>query len=265
LFGGLTALIFITIFRWLLLKWRVVDDTDETKKTEQTIIVATPEEFNEVTALMQQTGLKERIMGRVAPNEVKENSLGNIENLQTILKIITIREIIFCKGYLSYASIINTIQQLPKNVGVRFHAFGSHSIVGSDSKNTSGQFVSTDDTFQLNYAYQKRMKRLVDVGISFIILFTFPIHIFFIGLKSIRNAVMVLMGKKTWISYSQPKRWLPALPPGVLTTTGFPVKFSHPANRETANLIDHWYAKNYDWTQDVKIIIKNYKRLGGKS
>jgi hypothetical protein len=265
LFGGLTALVFITVFRWLLLKWRLVDYTDETKKQQQTIIVATQEEFKEVKELMRKSGLKERIMGRVAPNKVKEDALGTIEDLKTLLDSITIREIIFCKGYLSYATIINTVQQLPKDVFVRFHAFGSHSIVGSDSKDSSGEFVSVDGNFKLTHPYQKRMKRLLDIFISLFILATFPVHIVFAGVKSISNAATVLAGKKTWVSYSQPKNWLPSLPHGILTTTGFPVKFSHPANRETANLIDHWYAKNYDWTQDLKIIIKSYRRLGGRS
>jgi GT2 family glycosyltransferase len=265
LFGGLTALVLITVFRWLLLKWRVVDDTNEVKKQQQTIIVATPEEFKEIKELMQRSGLKERIMGRVAPNGIKEDSLGTIEHLKTLLESIKIREIIFCKGYLSYSTIINRIQELPQNVYLRFHAFGSQSIVGSDSKDTSGESMSADGNFQLTYAYHKRMKRLLDIGISISILATFPIHLFVIGLKSVQNASLVLIGKKTWISYSHPKNWLPSLKPGVLTTTGFPVKFPHPANRETANLIDHWYAKNYDWKQDLRIIIKNYHRLGGRA
>jgi lipopolysaccharide/colanic/teichoic acid biosynthesis glycosyltransferase len=109
------------------------------------------------------------------------------------------------------------------------------------------------------------MKRLLDISVSLFILFTFPVHILLIKPKSLRNAATVLTGRKTWISYCHPKNWLPDLQPGILTTTGSPVKFPHPSSRETANLIDHWYAKNYDWTQDLKIIIKNYKRLGGRS
>lgn len=265
LFGGLTAILFITLFRWLLLKWGLVENSDETKKQHQTIIVATSREFAEVKELMVRSGLKDRIMGRVAANGIREDALGTIDHLKTLAESMRIREVIFCKGYLSYSTIINTIQELPPNLSVRFHAYGSESIVGSDSKNTAGEFVSPTGNFQITQPYQKRMKRLLDISISLFILFTFPVHILLIKPKSLRNAATVLTGRKTWISYSHPKNWLPDLQPGILTTTGSPVKFPHPSSRETANLIDHWYAKNYDWTQDLKIIIKNYKRLGGRS
>jgi hypothetical protein len=263
-FGGLAASILVTTFRWLLLKYRIVDDTDEAKKQHQTVVVSTADEFKEVRELMRKSGLKDRIMGRIASDGVVENALGAIEHLKTLLESLTIKEIIFCKGHLSYATIIEIVQQLPRNIGVRFHACGSHSIVGSDSKDAAGHFVSLDGSFQLTNAYQKRMKRLLDISLSLFILVTFPIHILFVGLKCIHNALVVLLGRKTWISYSQPRNWLPSLPPGVLTTTGFPVNLVHP-NRETANLIDHWYAKNYDWTQDLKLIVRHYNHLGGRA
>jgi hypothetical protein len=265
LFGGLTASLFITLFRWLLLRWGLVESTDEIKKQQQTIIVAPFNEFVEVKELMVRSGLKDRILGRVATNGLREDALGTIDQLKTLTESMRIREIIFCKGHLSYSTIINTIQQLPQNVSVRFHAYGSESIVGSDSKNSTGEFVSANANFQITQPYHKRMKRVLDISISLFILVTFPIHLLFIRQKPLRNAATVLFGRKTWISYSHPKNWLPVLQPGILTTTGFPVKFPYPANRETANLIDHWYAKNYDWTEDLKIIIKNYKRLGGRS
>lgn len=263
LFGGLTALLFITLFRWLLLKWGVVSNTDDAKKQQQTIIVATPAEFKEVKELMVRSGLKDRIMGRVAANGVKEDALGTIDQLVMLAESMRIREIIFCKGYLSYAAIIDTIQQLPPNISVRFHAYGSKSIVGSDSKDTAGEFVSADGNFQINQPYQKRMKRLLDIGISLFILFTFPVHILLIGYKTIPNSLLVLSGKRTWIGYTNSFNRLPVLAAGILSTTGFPVN-NHQSSRESINLFDHWYARNYDWRQDLKILIKNYRRLGGR-
>jgi len=263
LFGGFTALLFITVFRWLLLKWGVVSNSDETKKQQQTIIVATSAEFKEVKELMARSGLKDRIMGRVAANGVKEDALGTIDQLKMLAESMRIREVIFCKGYLSYAAIINTIQQLPQNISVRFHAYGSGSIVGSDSKDTAGEFVSADGNFQITQPYQKRMKRLLDIGISLFILFTFPVHLLLIGYKVLHNSLLVLTGKRTWVGYTNSYNRLPALATGVLSTTGFPVN-NNQSTRESINLFDHWYAKNYDWRQDLKIVIKNYRQLGAR-
>lgn len=262
-FGGLTALLFITLLRWLLLKWGVVSNADETGKQQQTLIVATPAEFKEVKELMVRSGLKDRIMGRVAANGIKEDALGTVDELKTLVESMRIKKIIFCKGYLSYSSIINTIQQLPQNISVRFHAYGSKSIVGSDSKDTAGEFVSAEGKFQITQPYQKRMKRLLDIGISLFILFTFPVHLLLVGYKAIHNSLLVLTGKRTWVGYTNTYNRLPALAGGVLSTTGSPVN-ANQSSRESINLIDHWYARNYNWRQDVKIILKSYKRLGGK-
>jgi hypothetical protein len=50
-------------------------------------------------------------------------------------------EIIFCEGRLTFKKIIGIMNHLPRNISVKIHAFGTGSIVGSDSKNTSGNVL----------------------------------------------------------------------------------------------------------------------------
>jgi GT2 family glycosyltransferase len=262
LFGGLTALLFMTLLRWMLLRWRIVEDTNEMHRHYQTIVVATEAEYIEVDELMAISGLQKRLMGRVAVTEEKGATLGTIKDLETLLYGIRIKEIIFCKGYLSYSSIMEIIQSLPKNISYRFHAYGSGSIVGSDSKDALGEYVSPVGNFKLSQPYQKRMKKLVDVCTALSILITFPIHVLVLGFGCLHNAFMVLMGRRTWVGYAQPVKALPVLLPGVLTTTGISHKQQKQKPDESTTQIDLWYAKNYHWKQDVKIIIKHYRRLG---
>ena len=58
----------ITIVRWLLVKWRVVDSDDEEDEHRQTIIVGSEKEFLEANKLMLRAGMEERVLGRVEVN-----------------------------------------------------------------------------------------------------------------------------------------------------------------------------------------------------
>jgi O-antigen biosynthesis protein len=264
LLGGLAALLFITLFRWILSKWRVVDDEDETKKRQQTLIVGTKDEFLQVKELMKKSGISERIIGRVAANGLKEDALATFEELITFSESIRVREIVFCQGYLSYSTIIKKVQQLPKNISIRFHAAGSESIVGSDSKDTAGEFVSPEANFEIAQPYEKRMKRVVDIGVALFVIFTFPIQLLIVGSKTVYDAMLVLVGSKTWVSYTLPDAKLPALKPGVFNTTGYPSTHATPADMPSTHNIDYWYAKNYYWLHDLKLLVKNYRKLRSK-
>jgi hypothetical protein len=61
------------------------------------------------------------------------------DDTQSLVRDYGIGEIIYCAGPLSYSDIIWRVQALPVSVYARFHAAGSHSIVGSQAKNTGGE------------------------------------------------------------------------------------------------------------------------------
>lgn len=51
-------------------------------------------------------------------------------------------EIIFCEGELTFKQIIDRIKELPSAISFKIHSKGSASIVGSSSKNTSGNVLA---------------------------------------------------------------------------------------------------------------------------
>ncbi len=260
--SGVTATILIVLFRWLLVFWKVVEDKDEINKYQQTLIVGTQSEYAIVKQLLTRLGFENRIIGRVATNGNKEDAIAPLAQLPTLLESMRLREIIFCEGYLSFKTIIDLAQQLPHHINARFHAQYTQSIVGSDSKDTSGEFVAIDASFELSHPYQRRRKRMVDLAVGFVILFTFPVHLVLNGGKIIYHALQVIGGQRTWIGYSQPSSVLPKLPQGVLSTNGFSAEETPPLKKESLLKIDEWYARNYHWLQDVKLIAKYYKKLG---
>ena len=96
------------------------------------IIAGSEEEYAEAETLLAAAGFKENVVENAITTGENENVLAIISDLKKLAKNIHIVEMTFCRGILSYAAIIDIIQNLPKNIAFRFHAKGSESIVGSD-------------------------------------------------------------------------------------------------------------------------------------
>ncbi|GEO09545.1 hypothetical protein SAE01_20410 [Segetibacter aerophilus] len=262
LVGGLTALILITFTRWVLIKTRFVEDDFEANQSLQTIIVGSSEEYDRLKSLFAHAGLEERVIGRVAVGEEKVDAIGTLDELEILIKNSQVKEVIFCQGYLSFKTIISLVQQIPHTVSVRFYSVKTESIVGSDSKNTLGEIISAHPSFSITEGYQRRMRRIIDVFVAVLLVITFPVQFIVSRIDWVRRAVDVLLVKKTWVSYVHHNdHTLPTLPPGVLSVTGNPISAAAPLTEEAISKLDYLYAKNYDWKQDLRIIIKGYKRF----
>ena len=261
-FGSLFAFILMTLTRWLLVKWHVIERDEKSEEHRQTFIIGTEEEFKEVNDIMQKAGMEERVLGRIEVNNGNANATGNLEDLHQLLKTYSIKEIIFCEGTLSFKKIIGLVKAIPKQVRIKFHAAASAGIIGSDNTRTSGKFISADKKIKLSQPVSKRNKNFIDVVISICFIITFPVH--FITQKKpirfFRNVFDVLFLKRTWVGYSFPDPFLPKIKTGILTTTGLPSSLNTlPAESLAAS--DKWYATDYEVWEDVKIIWRGYKYL----
>jgi hypothetical protein len=174
------------------------------------------------------------------------------------------KELIFCAGTLSYKKIIAQTEKLKAGLKFRFHAYGSCSIVGSDTSTASGEILSAESDFGLAKAANKRIKRLIDVSAALLFILTFPLQVFFVNkpFHFLRNCFLVIAGKKTWVGYSKPSSSLPFLRESVLAPNGRKEAPSTAAV-ENRQLLDYWYARNYEPAQDLKTIYLHYQNLGG--
>jgi GT2 family glycosyltransferase len=265
LIGALSAIVFISVWRWLLIKAGVLESFDEKEKYPATAIVSSPQEFHTVVNLMKEAGLHERVIGRIAVDEKDTSAIGHWKNITAISRNIPFRELIFCEGQLSFKNIIESIRYLPRGMKIKFHAAGSSSIVGSDSKDQPGETVSTENGFNLADPYNRRLKRLFDLIVSVVGLLTFPVHFFFMKrpLNFLVNCFTVLFFKKTWVGYLMYEKKLPPLRKSVLSCHGSPASSIPTLSEENIHLLDYWYAKDYEPTTDFKIVWKNYRKLGG--
>ena len=265
LFGAFLAFILISVLRWILITTGVLNSTKDKKEHAATIIAGTEEEYKQTLQLLKEAGIQQRVLGRVAVEENDGSSLGYWKTLQQLSTTVPFSEIIFCKGVLSFAEIIQAVQKLPYGVIAKIHATGSSSIVGSDSKDTSGEAVSKENGFKLANPYNRRLKRLVDVSVSFLGIITFPIQLFIIKkpFAFFANCITVILAKKTWIGYAAMENNLPKIHPPVIACNGIPSSIRQQLPTESLQMMDYWYARDYEAINDLKLLWRMYRKLGG--
>jgi len=265
LFGAFLAFILISVLRWILINADVLNSTKDKKDQGTTIIAGTEEEYKQTLQLLKDARIQQRVLGRVAVDENDSSSLGYWKTLQQLFTTVPFREIIFCKGALSFTEIIQEVQKLPYGVIAKIHAAGSSSIVGSDSKDTSGEAVSKENGFKLADPYNRRLKRLIDVSISFFGIITFPAQLFIIKkpFTFFANCVMVILAKRTWVGYAASENNLPKIHPAVIACNGIPSSIRQQLPAESLQMMDYWYARDYEAINDLKLLWRIYRKLGG--
>jgi hypothetical protein len=161
---------------------------------------------------------------------------------------------------LSFKEIIQHTSFQPFGIRMRISANGSKSIVGSDSSSSLGNTISENSSYNLSLPHFKRIKRLLDVLLASLIILGAFVLIFFVKkpLNLFKKAVLVFIGKKTWVGYScgfSKTSGLPPLKECIICTNGFPALLELPLNEENYKL-DELYAKSYAPQIDLQIIRK---------
>ena len=257
-FGSLLAFILISVLRWVMLKGRILQRPGDKILKPYILAAATSDEFERIKKFLEENGLKEKLIGRLAIDENK-NAVAPLEKVDEIALTLGAEEILFCIGKLSYQEVFFYASSIRSSLRFRFHAMDSCSIVGSDSDDSTGEAITSETIFNLEQPNNRRLKRLIDIITAVVMIVLFPIH--FIMTKRpfhlLRNCFAVLVGEKTWIGYNTTNSSsLPRLRKAVISTNG---KIMAEPND---NSINYWYAKNYEPLQDIRLIVKNYKHLG---
>ncbi len=266
LFGALLAFVLISILRWILIQTNVLSSNRSKEEHATTIIAGSEKEYADVLVLLKEAALHKRVLGRLAVQENDTTALGYWKNMPQLSATLPFREIIYCQGSLSFKDIITGISnRVPRNMKTKIHAAGTYSIVGSDSKDTSGEAVSKENGFKLADPYNRRLKRLIDVSSSLLALISFPLHFIFVKnpFRFFANCFAVLFAQRTWVGYASAEKHLPKLYPAVIACNGVPVSAGQQLPAESLQMMDYWYARDYELTTDLKMLWKNYRRLGG--
>jgi hypothetical protein len=246
------------LFRQLLIALKSSLLITEKESSGQTVVVASAEEYETVTQLLEAT-IHAQPLGRISVDDNDDQALCSLKNISLIENFFSINRIIFCIGETSLATIIAQTEILSRqNKRFLFHTVNSGSMIGSQTLAPGAEIVAPEIDFRITHPYQKRMKRLLDLKMSILFLLFFPLHFIFHPhpLRFIKNCFSVLTGAKTWIGYAGFSPSLPVLKPAIISSLGEVGKTGALSKKA-----DQLYAKNYDWWQDFLMIMKHYKEL----
>ena len=237
------------------------------EKQKNLIIVGSKKESNRVMSLIHQAQLMKNFIGTVSPNGSNDakHYLSSLQQLDEVVHIYKIDEIIFCSKDISSQDIMKWMTRLGSELEYKIVPEESLSIIGSNSKNTSGELYTIDIQFRIAQHMNRRNKRFIDLSLSLAFLIALPFCIWFVQRKIdfIKNIFQVIFRNKSWVGYAeaseQPEN-LPKIRPGVLSPLDA-LKLQN-VDASTIQHLNFLYAKDYTADNDLDIIWKGFKNLG---
>jgi len=265
LFGTAWAFLSFFLLRLLLHVLKIRSYSLSPEGNKRIAIAGNAAEFGRVSALLKETRVKAAFIAFVNTTEKDDSgipSLGHIAQLDEIIQVHQINEIIFCARDISSGDIINyMLAMVSSGVDFKIASPDSLSIIGSNRIDTAGDLYMIDVN-SIAKPENQRKKRLLDVGLSVLILASSPV-LFFIQEKRSRyflNCFAVLFGFYSWVGYgkgtdkSLPSLKRPVLSPDMLS--------SAPLDADKIKLLNLRYAKDYRPEKDLVIVWKCIRKLG---
>lgn len=241
------------------------------KKKKRILIIGELQEGQRVFTIIRQTNLIPELAGFVDPEnrQLRAGFIGNIGQIEDIVRINQVDELIFCAANISSQEIIRTML-LFTDSGLEFKIAPpeSLSVIGSNSNDTAGElYVLHFNT--LSRLLNRRKKRLLDILASFTFLILCPVLIFLVRNPAgmFRNILRVLGGLNSWVGYYKSTGGhhpgLPGIRPGILTPYD---RYDKPCQKdEDTEQINLMYAKDYRIISDIHILLKGFRNIGRKS
>jgi hypothetical protein len=223
-----------------------------------------------VRQLLEAASVQARIIGHVNPatsasaEESNDDSLGELRQLEEIIRIYEVDELIFCGKDLPASQFIALMVRLSQQTSIAYKILPADSeyIIGSSSKDAPGDYYALNIGLSLYQPQQMRNKRLLDILTSLGFLLGTPLFIWFEKRKAgfLRNCLRVLAGTRTWVGPHHspgPRRTTRAiLSPADVAEKGTPLTES------TRRRLELLYARNYVPATDLNILYRRFRWLG---
>jgi O-antigen biosynthesis protein len=241
------------------------------QKTRRFVIVGDRDEAKRVWELLHSSVSNPGFIGLVsatAREQKNDGFLGSLVQIKEIIRVYRIDEVIFCSKSMSHQAIIDQMSALQDlNVDYKIAPEDSLSIIGSNSINTAGDLYTVNIN-SINRDENKRNKRLFDLAACLVVLILSPLLIFLVSkpLGLIRNLFLVLISRRSWVSYIRDEQYdmerLPHIRKGVLNPLDAFGKDN--ISEEIKLRLNFIYARDYSTNIDLNIIVKGFRHLGRK-
>lgn len=271
LFGSLLS-VFIFLFTRITAHFiRYKNLAFEQGARKRVMIVGSEEECKRVEELIRTTQSSTDIIGYVSSDVSSKNTtiqhLGSLSQVTDLIHIYQVQEVIFCGKDITSSQIIDQMSLInATDVDFKIAPPESEFIIGSNSIHRSGELYVVDLN-AINKPVNRRNKRLLDIFLSLVFIMMSPL-LWMIQKQPagfFKNTLLVLTGRKTWVSYaalgdSTSDNRLPKIKPGILhpaDATGISIQ-----DEQTLRHLDMLYAKDYNTSIDLNIILRNLRNLG---
>jgi hypothetical protein len=224
------------------------------------VVVGKKDEAERVQQIITKLGVNHEWVGIVNPNSPENSTeyLSSINNLEALIHLFKVNEIIFCARDISAQQIMYWMTKIQSQVNYKIVGKDGLSIVGSNSRDTSGDLYAMDFSFSISSPFGKRNKILLDYFLCFIFLISSPIWLI---LSSKKNKIAtgllpVMLRNKTWLGYQQNENSeikLPKLLPSVFVLSDV---VPNSIDESTIQHLCFVYAKNYSVLEDIRLIWK---------
>lgn len=229
----------------------------EKYKNIRTIIVGKVEECSQLYKFDTVTQIEKNYVGIINPDDIE------IKNVQNIIETQNVKNLIFCTKSVKFDDIIECMNTFGNNVQYECMADDGTFLISSHSKNKPSHIYTLKQQYILSDAYTRYNKRIFDVVLSCLcILFCGLFLLFFKkGRHFLKILVKILIGKMTWVGYTEPsKKELPPLLPAVTHLSVGLLDDIH-LNKAIIDDLNVDYAKNYSIMKDIKVLVRFFKIL----
>ncbi|QIA08556.1 glycosyltransferase family 2 protein [Draconibacterium halophilum] len=266
LLGTAWSAIVLIAYRLLGHALKLSDFRIYSQRTRKIAIVGHSKEARRVQKILEETRIRSQMAGFIAldNSDKGQNYMGELSQLEEIIRINRIDEIVFCAENISSADIIKAMLDLSRlDIDYKIAPPESASIIGSNSIHTAGDLYVVNLN-AISKSANKRKKRLLDLVTAFLILCLSPVLIWFITKKRnfIKNIFRVIIGKRSWIGYIPgvvAESKLPSIKDGILNPGDrFPgMQF----DKEKSVQLNRLYAKDYNLLSDIELLLKAWKKM----
>lgn len=262
-FGGLSTLAVTTLIRIILHYFPGSSFKLASTIPKRIAIIATPEEYQRLTELLQQTDADVEITCNVLPKnhntKSTEHFAPNYSQLRNVIEVFKINEIIFSGTDNSVVEIIQIMSDF-QDRNLAFKTVPKHQefIIGSNSIKTTDEIYKLLNKSNINTNKNKRNKRIFDILASLLFLLLAPLFIWLQQNKFqfLKNLTGVLIGTYTFVGYldSSLQPILPKIKKGIVSPLSS-------VKNTTDNEINFQYAKGYNYFKDLKAVIGQFNQL----
>ncbi|ALO14852.1 N-acetylglucosaminyl-diphospho-decaprenol L-rhamnosyltransferase [Salinivirga cyanobacteriivorans] len=263
LLGGVWATITIPAIRLLYRKANVKSVGNA--QASNTIVVGSSDDVERVQKIFS-NDTKTDIIGFVSvSDQYEEKALGNIQNIEKIVRVNNVSEVIFSAQHLQTRYIIRLMIKLDDpRLKFKIVSPDGISVIGSSTIHSLDDVYSVEVN-AINKPPNRRFKRTLDVTLSLMFILLYPLLFYTVKQKGglIKNAWRVMSGKMSWVGFGQTDRLheLPNIRKGVVHPGMLHRKEQRSSDMvQRVNMI---YAKDYRLVNDLAIVFRLWKHLGG--